>query len=194
MSRLTVTVRPRAAWARPARLVSPLPDGSGDFLVAEYDGDAVREISGESPFATFSTVAGIPQGIGYSGDGGAATAAHLNHPEQVTSLPAGGFPDRGYRQRGDPRGVDLRGPSRRSPATASRHSRGMVARRRRLRSRTPTAVASLPNGNILIAEPGQQSDPRDHDPGHFELQSQPREPKRSERLVCHRSDAEHAGD
>ncbi len=68
--------------------VSALQDGSGGYLVAEYDGDAIREVSG---MGTFSTVAGTPGEPGYGGDGGPATAAQLNHPEQVLSTSDGGF-------------------------------------------------------------------------------------------------------
>ena len=71
--------------------VSPLQDGSGGYLVAEYGSDAVRKVSAASPSGTFTTVAGIPGDAGYSGDGGPARTAQLNNPEQVLSTADGGF-------------------------------------------------------------------------------------------------------
>ncbi len=71
--------------------VSPLQDGSGGYLIAEYDGDAIREVSSTSSSGTFTTVAGQPGDAGYAGDGGPATLAQLSHPEQVTSTAGGGF-------------------------------------------------------------------------------------------------------
>jgi hypothetical protein len=71
--------------------VSPISGGNGAFLVDELYGDAVREISAESPSGIFSTVAGTTQSFGYTGDGGPATFAQLNQPRQVVSLAAGGF-------------------------------------------------------------------------------------------------------
>jgi hypothetical protein len=63
----------------------------GGYLVSEFGGSAVREISAESPAGTFGTVAGVPRSSGYSGDGGFATAAQLNQPQGVTATPGGGF-------------------------------------------------------------------------------------------------------
>jgi hypothetical protein len=71
--------------------VSPLQDGSGGYLIAEYDGAAIRKVSGLSQFATFTTVAGTPGRSGFGGDGGPATAAQLDHPEGVASTAGGGF-------------------------------------------------------------------------------------------------------
>jgi hypothetical protein len=71
--------------------VSPLQDGSGGYLIVEYDASAIRSVSEMSASGTFTTVAGLPGTAGYAGDGGPATAALLNHPEQVVSTPGGGF-------------------------------------------------------------------------------------------------------
>ncbi len=71
--------------------VSPLQDGSGGYLISEYDGSSIREVSQPSFSGTFTTVAGIPGDPGYSGDGGPATAAQLSDPEQVVSTAGGGF-------------------------------------------------------------------------------------------------------
>ena len=60
-------------------------DGAGNIYVAEYSGHRVRKISTSG---IITTVAGTGT-AGYSGDGGPATAAMLNHPEQVFADPAG---------------------------------------------------------------------------------------------------------
>jgi hypothetical protein len=71
--------------------VSPIQGGAGGYLIAEYDADAIREISTVSPQGSFTTVAGTPGHAGYAGDGGPADQALLDHPEQVTATPDGGF-------------------------------------------------------------------------------------------------------
>jgi hypothetical protein len=71
--------------------VSPIAGGAGGYLLAEYGGAAIRQISGLSPTGTFTTVAGIGGEPGFAGDGGPATAAELDHPEQVVSTADGGF-------------------------------------------------------------------------------------------------------
>jgi hypothetical protein len=71
--------------------VSPIDGGSGGYLIAEYDTGTVRQVSTVDPSGTFTTVAGTPGQQGFGGDGGAATAALLFHPEGVVSLSGGGF-------------------------------------------------------------------------------------------------------
>ena len=71
--------------------ISPIAGGAGGYLIAEYRQDAVRMVSAVGPAGTFSTVAGVQGSAGYSGDGGPATAAQLNHPDQVVSNPDGSF-------------------------------------------------------------------------------------------------------
>jgi hypothetical protein len=71
--------------------VSPIRGGTGGYLIAESDGDAIREVSAVSAQGTFTTVAGTPGHGGFAGDGGPATQALLDHPEQVAATPAGGF-------------------------------------------------------------------------------------------------------
>jgi hypothetical protein len=71
--------------------VSPVAGGSGGYLIAEGDENAVRRVSAIDPQGTFSTVAGSPGEYGFSGDGGPAAAALLNHPEQVAATSDGGF-------------------------------------------------------------------------------------------------------
>jgi hypothetical protein len=71
--------------------VSELRDSSGGYVFAELDESVVQEVSQEAPTGTVTTVAGEPSSLGYSGDGGPATSAQLDAPEQVTSTPGGGF-------------------------------------------------------------------------------------------------------
>jgi hypothetical protein len=70
--------------------VSPLADGSGGFLIAEagVNANVIREVS---PNGTFSTLAGEPGPAGFGGDGGPATAAQLDQPNEVVSTSDGGF-------------------------------------------------------------------------------------------------------
>jgi hypothetical protein len=71
--------------------VSPVQGGVGGYLIAEYDTDAIREVSAVSAQGTFTTLAGTPGHPGFAGDGGPANQALLDHPEQVAALPGGGF-------------------------------------------------------------------------------------------------------
>ena len=65
--------------------VAVLPDGG--FLVAEYDGQRVRRVSATG---VITRVAGTGT-AGFSGDGGAATAARLNKPVFVSPSSDGGY-------------------------------------------------------------------------------------------------------
>jgi hypothetical protein len=65
--------------------VAAQPDGG--FLVAEYEGQRVRRVSAAG---VITRVAGTGS-AGFSGDGGAATAARLNKPVGVSATPDGGF-------------------------------------------------------------------------------------------------------
>lgn len=63
------------------------PLAGGGFLVAEAAGNRIRRVSSQG---TITTVAGT--GVaGATGDGGPATAATLDGPHSVVSLPDGGF-------------------------------------------------------------------------------------------------------
>ena len=65
--------------------VAALPDGG--FLVTEYEGHRVRRVSAAG---VITRVAGTGS-AGFSGDGGAATAARLNKPVGVSTTSDGGF-------------------------------------------------------------------------------------------------------
>jgi hypothetical protein len=71
--------------------VSELPGGIGGYLVSEYGADAVRLITQDARTGAFITVAGEPGTPGYSGDGGPATSAQLDRPEDAVSTLSGGI-------------------------------------------------------------------------------------------------------
>ena len=64
--------------------VAALPDGG--FVVAEYEGHRVRRVSAAG---VITRVAGTGS-VGFSGDGGAATAAQLNKPVGMSTTSDGG--------------------------------------------------------------------------------------------------------
>ena len=72
-----------AAITTPAGLAM---DGVGDIYFADSGNQIVRRIDVDG---TITTVAGVPQTQGYSGDGGPATAAKLSLPEGVALDAAG---------------------------------------------------------------------------------------------------------
>jgi hypothetical protein len=65
--------------------VAATPDGG--FLIADYLNDRIRRVS---PSGTITTVAGTGA-EGFSGDGGAATAARMGYPNGVSATADGGF-------------------------------------------------------------------------------------------------------
>lgn len=64
-----------------------LLDGAGNLFLADTNNHIIRRIDAVSGIIT--TIAGVPASQGYSGDGGAATAAHLSAPEGL-AFDAGG--------------------------------------------------------------------------------------------------------
>jgi len=79
------------AAATAARLYLPIraaASPSGSVLIADEANNAIREIR---PDGTIRTIAGLGGAAGFSGDGGAATAALLSQPTGVAPLPDGGF-------------------------------------------------------------------------------------------------------
>src|SRR5579859_5324075 len=75
----------KALLSQPIRAVAA-PDGG--ILIADEANNVVREMH---PDGTISTVAGVAGAGAFGGDGGLATAAHLNQPTGVSPLPNGGF-------------------------------------------------------------------------------------------------------
>ncbi len=72
-----------------------LADGSGNLYITEDGNNDIRKVDAGG---TISTIAGNPSlGAGYSGDGGPATNAALNYPEQIAEDTAGNlyFPEYG---------------------------------------------------------------------------------------------------
>lgn len=62
-------------------------DTGGNLLIDDTANNVIRAVS---PSGTITTVAGNGT-AGYTGDGGPATSAELNGPNDVTALPGGGF-------------------------------------------------------------------------------------------------------
>ena len=54
----------------------------GNFYIADYGNDIIREVTTSS--GIINTIAGTPVAAGYKGDGGAATSALLNNPRAIT--------------------------------------------------------------------------------------------------------------
>jgi len=52
-------------------------DGAGNLYIGDYDNHAIRKVA---PNGVITTIAGTPGVSGFSGDGGAATAARLSNP------------------------------------------------------------------------------------------------------------------
>ncbi len=70
--------------ATQARLNHPIGvfvNAYGDVYIADTDNHCIRKVDGATGIIT--TVAGIGQSSGYSGDGGPATSAKLNNPDSV---------------------------------------------------------------------------------------------------------------
>jgi len=61
-------------------------DSSGNVYIADTGNHIIRKVS---PSGTIATVAGTPKTGGYLGDGGPATAAQLNGPNDVAVDGAG---------------------------------------------------------------------------------------------------------
>ncbi|MBX2906827.1 MAG: Ig-like domain-containing protein [Taibaiella sp.] len=69
-------------------------DGSGNMYISEQGGHSIRKVNGAT--GVISTIAGNAHTQGYTGDGGAATAAQLNNPVGMAVDAAGNvyFADR----------------------------------------------------------------------------------------------------
>jgi len=125
--------------------VAALPDGG--FLVAEYEGQRVRRVSAAG---VITRVAGTGT-AGFSGDGGAATAARLNKPVGVSTTSDGGFLI-GDSLNGRVRKVSADGTMATvagsgDPGYAGDGAPAVVAR-----LRSPSAAVENTSGAILIAD------------------------------------------
>lgn len=138
--------------ATAARISAPRGIGGtadGGYLIADSDNNRVRKVS---PGGTITTVAGSGA-KGAAGDAGPATAAALNAPYGVSSLPDGSFfiadsaNHRVRRVAADGTISTVAGTG-----TAGYSGDGGAAALARLN--TPHAVEALPDGRLLIADMG----------------------------------------
>jgi hypothetical protein len=125
--------------------VAALSDGG--FLVTEYEGHRVRRVSAAG---VITRVAGTGS-VGFSGDGGAATAARLNKPIGVSTTSDGGFLI-GDSLNGRVRKVSAEGTivtvaGGGEPGHAGDGAPAVLAR-----LRSPSAAVENTNGAILIAD------------------------------------------
>jgi hypothetical protein len=136
---------PATAAQVSAGALAAMPDGG--FLLAEQRTSRVRRVA---PGGTITTVAGTGQ-AGFSGDGGPATAAALNHPRGIAPTADGGYliadtgnarirrvaPDGAISTVAGDGHLGTRGDG--GPATAAP-------------LRRPTDVAALPGGGFAIVD------------------------------------------
>ena len=125
--------------------VAALPDGG--FLVAEYAGHQVRRVSAAG---LITRVAGTGT-AGFSGDGGAATAARLNNPVGVSATADGGFLI-GDSLNGRVRKVSADGTIATVAGTDGRGYSGDGGPSGLAQLRSPSAAVENANGAIVIAD------------------------------------------
>jgi hypothetical protein len=125
--------------------VAALPDGG--FLVAEYGGQRVRHVSAAG---VITRVAGTGT-AGFSGDGGAATAAQLNNPIGVSTTADGGFLI-GDSLNGRVRKVSADGTIATVAGSDARGYAGDGGPAVLAQLRSPAAAAETTGGAILIAD------------------------------------------
>jgi len=125
--------------------VAALPDGG--FVVTEYEGHRVRRVSAAG---VITRVAGAGT-AGFSGDGGAATAARLNKPVGVSTTSDGGFLI-GDSQNGRVRKVSAAGTIATVAGSTVRGYAGDGGPAVLAQLRTASAAAENPNGAIVIAD------------------------------------------
>jgi hypothetical protein len=125
--------------------VAALPDGG--FLVAEYEGQRVRRVSAAG---VITRVAGTGS-AGFSGDGGAATAATLNKPVGVSATFDGGFLI-GDSLNGRVRKVSADGTIATVAGTGVRGYAGDGGPALLAQLRSPAAAVETTNGAILVAD------------------------------------------
>ena len=125
--------------------VAALPDGG--FLVTEYEGQRVRRVSATG---VITRVAGTGSG-GFSGDGGAATAARLNKPVGVSTTSDGGFLI-GDSLNGRVRKVSADGTIATVAGTGGHGYAGDGGPAALAQLRSPIAAAENTSGAIVIAD------------------------------------------
>jgi hypothetical protein len=125
--------------------VAALSDGG--FLVAEYAGHRVRHVSATG---VITRVAGTGS-AGFSGDGGAATAARLNNPVGVSTTADGGFLI-GDSLNGGVRKVSADGTIATVAGSDGRGYAGDGGPAVLAQLRSPSAAAENANGAIVIAD------------------------------------------
>ncbi|HEY3087842.1 MAG TPA: fibronectin type III domain-containing protein [Jatrophihabitantaceae bacterium] len=127
--------------------VTAMPDGG--YLIADAGVARIRRVS---PDGTITTVAGTGT-PGYSGDGGAATAAQLFAPSGVAALPDGGFliADTGNSRvrRVSPAGTISTVAGTGTPGFSGD---GGPATAAQLGQNSPYSVAVTPDGGFLIGD------------------------------------------
>ena len=125
--------------------VAALPDGG--FLVTEYEGNRVRRVSDAG---VITRVAGTGSG-GFSGDGGAATAARMNKPIGVSTTSDGGFLI-GDSLNGRVRKVSADGTIATVAGSGEPGYAGDGAPAVLARLRSPAAAAENTSGAVIIAD------------------------------------------
>ena len=125
--------------------MAALPDGG--FLVTEYEGHRVRRVSAAG---VITRVAGTGS-AGFSGDGGAATAARLNKPVGVSTTSDGGFLI-GDSLNGRVRKVSADGTIATVAGSSVRGYAGDGGPALLAQLRTPSAAAENASGAIVIAD------------------------------------------
>ncbi len=125
--------------------VAALPDGG--FLVAEYEGQRVQRVSAAG---VITRVAGTGT-AGFSGDGGAATAANLNKPVGLSTTADGGFLI-GDSLNGRVRKVSADGTIATVAGTGWRGYAGDGGPAVLAQLRSPSAAVESTSGAILIAD------------------------------------------
>ncbi|HEX4155828.1 MAG TPA: Ig-like domain repeat protein [Acidobacteriaceae bacterium] len=136
-----------AAISNPAGL---LLDGAGDLYFADTGNAVIRRIDAVS--GDISTVAGTPGVSGYSGDGGAATSAHLSVPEGIAFDAAGDLliADTGNHVVREVNAVSGTISTVAGTGTAGYNGDGEAATSAKLDA--PWSVAVADDGSILIAD------------------------------------------
>lgn len=136
-----------------ARLNRPFdadPAGDGGFLVADTGNNRIRRVSSTG---RIQTLAGSGAAAGFAGDGGPALRAVLNQPFGVEALVGGGFvvADTANNR---VRRVSAGGTISTEAGTGA--TGGAIGPGSRTQLNQPTTATLRPNGQVLIADSGDQ--------------------------------------